>query len=72
METAACILEGYTPETKFCVENRISLRTSARLRSQPDGLPYTVWGGKVYIPIEEARAWFLARVKRPNPRRKAA
>ena len=68
----ACILDGYVPEPEFCLKNHISSRTAARLRRQADGLPYTVWGGKVYIPIDEARAWLAARIKRPNPRRRAA
>jgi hypothetical protein len=73
MDNTASILSGAAPEAKFASDNGISQRTVARYRNQTDGLPYFEFGGRVFIPIEEARAWLQARVKRPNPsRRKVA
>lgn len=72
MDNTASILAGSAPEAKFAADNDISQRTVARYRNQPDGLPYFEFGGKIYIPLGEARTWLAAKVKRPNPRRKAA
>lgn len=66
------ILAGYLTEQDFADGAKISVRTVARYRSMPDGLPYVEFGGRIYIPIEDAREWLRNRVKRPNPRRKAA
>lgn len=72
MDSSANILEGSEPEAAFAAANKISQRTSARYRNQPNGMPWFEWGGRVYIPIEPAREWLKARIRRPNPRRKAA
>jgi hypothetical protein len=70
---APSILEGYQHEAVFASANKISQRTVARYRNEADGLPFVEFGGRVFIPIAEAKAWLQARVKRPNPsRRKAA
>jgi hypothetical protein len=66
------ILAGYIREDVFVADAEISKRTSARYRSQADGLPFLEFGGRIYIPIEPAREWLRSRVKRPNQRRKAA
>lgn len=66
------ILAGAALETEFARDNGISPRTCARYRKQTDGLPHFMFGGKVYIPLAEARAWLTGKVKRPNPRRKSA
>ena len=66
------ILDGYVLESDFAKSANVHKRTIARYRDQPDGLPYLEFGGRIYIPINEARAWLSDRVKRPNPRRKAA
>jgi hypothetical protein len=68
----ANILAGFVPEPVFAEQAKISLRTSARYRTQPDGLPYMMFGGRVYIPLAEAREWLIGRVRRPNQRRRAA
>ena len=49
------ILAGYIREDKFATAANISLRTSARYRGQPDGLPFLEFGGRIYIPIDAAR-----------------
>ncbi len=66
------ILDGYMLESDFASSAKVCARTIARYRNQPDGLPYVEFGGRIYIPISEARAWLSSRVRRPNQRRKAA
>ena len=66
------ILEGFVFEADFARANKISRRTSANYRNEPNGLPYVMFGGKVYIHVERAKNWLDARIKRPNPRRRAA
>ena len=66
----AKLLDGYEPEEDFCRENGpMARRTCARYRNEPDGLPYVMWAGKVYIHIEGARAFLERRTRRPNPAR---
>lgn len=72
MEWTASILEGAAKESVFAAANNISQRTVARYRNQPDGLPFFIWGGEIYIPLEDAKVWLRSRVKRPNSRRRAA
>lgn len=72
MSEACSILDGYDPEAAFAAGHKISIRTTARYRNQPDGLPYVMFGGKVYIPRDEAKEWLRSRIKRPNQRRRAA
>jgi hypothetical protein len=69
MEKTARILGGYVEESQFAADNDIHLRTSARYRNLPNGLPYIEWGGKIYIHIEGARAWLRSRAKSRNPSR---
>jgi hypothetical protein len=68
-QQGAGILDGYATEEKFAADNNVSKRTVAEYRKEPDGLPYTVWGGKVYIPIEQARQYLATRIRCPNPSR---
>lgn len=67
----ASILVGYVDQETFARANRASARTIKRYRDLPDGLPWTMWAGKVFIPIEEGRGWLKSRVRRPNQRRRA-
>lgn len=71
-DATTSILDGYMLESTFAANAKVSPRTIARYRNQPDGLPYVEFGGRIYIPIADARAWLSGRVKRPNQRRKAA
>jgi hypothetical protein len=68
----ASILDGFVEEIRFAADNGISPRTSLRYRNLPDGLPYAEFGGKIYIPIGEAKVWLNDRVRRRNPKRRAA
>ena len=65
---AASILDGYALEEEFARDNKISKRTVAEYRKQPNGLPFTVWAGKIYIPVGPARGYLAARIRHPNPR----
>jgi len=69
MNSEMSVLAGFAPEPVWAEEHHLHRRTVANYRAQPNGLPYVLFGGKVYIPIEEAREWLKSRVKRPNPRR---
>ena len=71
-QSQADILSGYAEQEEFAKINRISPRTVARYRNRPDGLPSVAFGGKVFIPIDEASAWLKSQVRRPNQRRRAS
>jgi hypothetical protein len=68
-QSTANILDGYVLEEDFARENKISPRTSAEYRKQPNGLPYALWGGRVYIHVQGGREYLAARTRHPNPRR---
>ena len=70
MENEYRILDGYAREGDFAKANNINPRTVQNYRSEPDGLPFVIWGGKVFIPLADARAWLEKRVQRPNPNRR--
>ncbi|MCW2110264.1 hypothetical protein M2227_003452 [Bradyrhizobium elkanii] len=72
MSATQSILDGYIVEQQFALNEKISPRTSARYRAMTNGLPFVEFGGRIYIPIEEARDWLRNRIKRPNRRRQAA
>lgn len=71
MDTTNTVLAGHVEQAKFAAEIDTSERTVARYRNLPDGLPYLLLGGKVYIPRDEASEWLRSRIKRPNQRRVA-
>jgi hypothetical protein len=71
-QQAAYILDGYALEEDFARDNKLSKRTVAEYRKGRDGLPYTVWAGRIYIPIQRARDYLAARIRRPNPTRHRA
>jgi hypothetical protein len=63
------ILAGYAEQAEFAKTNRISARTVVRYRNRPDGLPSVAFGGKIFIPIDEAMNWLKSQVRHPNRRR---
>jgi hypothetical protein len=65
------ILADFVLEDDFCKTADVSKRTLARYRGQPDGLPFLIFCNRVYIPIKEGREWLQAKIRRPNPRRRA-
>lgn len=64
------ILDDYVPEAAFAEANGVGQRTISRYRNEPNGLPYMVWGGKVWIHVPGARDWIASRIRRNNPRRR--
>jgi hypothetical protein len=60
-------LAEYEKESDWAQGHGISQRTAKRYRAI--GLPFLTFGGFVWIPKREGRAWIASRVKRRNPRR---
>jgi hypothetical protein len=56
----------FTPESEWSAKHNISQRTTARYRQLPDGLPFLVFGGRIYIPNREGDEWIRSRIRRPN------
>jgi hypothetical protein len=54
----------FTPEPTWSAKHEISARTTARYRQL--GLPYMVFGGRIYIHNREGDEWIRARIRRPN------
>ena len=63
--------EEYAPEADFAGELDVTPRTTRRYRNEPNGLPYLVIGGKIYIPVKAGREWIARRVRQANPIRGA-
>ena len=70
-KSSAFVLDDYALEEDFAVANGCSTRTTARMRREPDGLPWMLWNGKVYVYLPGARAYVARKTKRPNPSRRA-
>ena len=67
--SGADILAGYAEHNEFAKINNISPRTVARYRNRANGLPSVEFGGRIYIPLDEASAWLKSQIRRPNQRR---
>ena len=65
-------LGNYIPIEEFAAMVGKCRRTVSRWIARPDGLPHLPLGNETHIPITEAREWLAARIKRPNPRRRAS
>ncbi len=63
-------LATYEREDRWAKAHGISPRTAKRYRALPNGLPFLVFGGWVWIPRQEGREWIASRVQRRNPRRR--
>ena len=61
-------LATYEKEEDWAEAHGISQRTAKRYRALPNGLPFLVFGGWVWIPKESGREWIASRVQRRNPR----
>jgi hypothetical protein len=62
-------LAEYERETEWASVHGISQRTSKRYRELPNGLPFLIFGGCIWIPRREGAAWIANRIQRRNPRR---
>jgi hypothetical protein len=56
----------FTPEPEWSAKHNISQRTAARYRQLPNGLPFLLFGGRIYIPNREGDEWIRSRIRRPN------
>jgi hypothetical protein len=68
--TDPTFLEEYEPEETWAPRFGITRRTSARYRNHPNGLPFILWGGIIYIHKKGGGEYIASRVKRRNPRRR--
>jgi hypothetical protein len=66
------ILADYVEIEAFAAEVRRSPRTVIRWMDEPNGLPFTKLGSRRLIHLPSAREWMLSRIRRRNPRRRAA
>ena len=64
------ILEDYETEADFAAANGVHQRTVSRHRQE--GLPFMVWGGRVWIHVPGAKKWLEGRVRRLNQTRGAS
>jgi hypothetical protein len=71
MTSQTNILDDFQPQDEFAAELNVSEHTVARYRSEPDGLPFAVFGGKIYIYLPGAREWMAKRIQRRAPLRAA-
>ena len=62
------ILEDQT-EDEFAQTYALNRATVRRYRCEPDGLPYTRFGGRIFIHVTGAREWLARRTRIHNPRR---
>ena len=62
------ILSEYQSQAEAAREGRVSERTIARKRREPDGIPWMEWGGKVYVHRDGYRDYLARRIHR-NGRR---
>ena len=58
------ILDDYVLQSVFADDHDVSEHTVARYRSEPNGLPYAVFGGKIYIHLPGAKEWMAKRIRR--------
>jgi hypothetical protein len=65
-------LDGYVDRDTLAAMFDVTPRTITRWAGQPDGLPHAIIGIRTLYPLDKVRAWVEARVKHPNPRRRAA
>jgi hypothetical protein len=63
-------LAEYELESEWAKGRGVSKRTAARYRELPNGLPYLVFGGAIWIPRREGAAWIANRIQRRNPSRR--
>ena len=69
MTSQTNILDDFQPQDEFAAEHDVSEHTVARYRKEPAGLPYVMFGGKIYIHIPGAREWMAQRIRRRAPLR---
>lgn len=53
-------------EDEFARDNDTTRATTRRYRKQPNGLPFAMFNGKVYIHVPSARDWLRKRMQQRN------
>ncbi|MEX4007684.1 hypothetical protein [Neoaquamicrobium sediminum] len=64
---AVNILEGYAKRNELAAAIGVTERTIARWTDQPNGLPVTKIGNRVFYRLESARNWIAEREVSRNP-----
>jgi hypothetical protein len=59
----------YELEEAWAARKKITRRTAKRYRDEPDGLPYLLWGNRVWIHKSLGEDYIRRRIKYPNRRR---
>jgi hypothetical protein len=65
------ILRDFAPLSAVARDLRVCERTLRRRLHRPDGWPFLLWGGRIYLHIPTVRKLIEAEVSTPNPRRGA-
>ena len=63
-------LSDFEPEDVWAKRHHINRKTVARYRNLPDGLPFLVWGGRIFIPKKEGAEFIRSLLTQKNPTRK--
>lgn len=66
------LLDEYLSRQKLALELERSEKTIARWENLPDGLPFTLLGGRKLYKKSSVIAWIESRERKPNPRRNPA
>ncbi len=66
------LLQDYLTRDELAAELRVTPRTIMRWQNQPDGLPYTELGARIFYRRQTVLAWIETRERHPNQRRRAA
>lgn len=66
------LLDGYLTRRQLANEIDRTEKTIQRWERLPDGLPFTMLGGRKLYKTTSVLAWIESRERKPNPRRKPA
>jgi hypothetical protein len=64
---SAFVLDEWVLEKDFARDNGTSRRSVARMRQEPNGLPWMLWNGQVHIHVPGARAYSRTNHERKSP-----
>jgi len=64
------LLDGYLTRRELATELNRHEKTIERWENQPDGIPFTLLGGRRLYKIASVMRWLDSRERRANPRRK--
>ncbi|WP_442577757.1 helix-turn-helix domain-containing protein [Mesorhizobium sp. ASY16-5R] len=64
------LLDGYLTRDELAREMGLNPRTIIRYQNQPDGLPSTKFGKRVFFKRESVARWIEKHERHPNPTRR--